>query len=78
MTKILKKIEINIEQMTYYLIDIEMIYAHELGHSLFLGNKPANTILEELKATLFYYLNLYDKLSKIGSNDIENLLKYIL
>ena len=76
--KLLEKLWFDVNLILHNLINRQITYAHELEHSLFLDDKPDNTILEELKATLFYYLNLYDKLSKIESNDIENLLKYIL
>ena len=76
--KLLKKIWFNINLNSYTLINKYIIYFHEIWHSLFLNNKPSNTILEELKATLFYYLSLYDKMSQISKDNIENILKYIL
>ncbi len=76
----LKKLWLEPDISRLNMIGLAEVKFHEFWHSLFLDTRPNNTILEELKATLFYYLLLYDKKEFLQEDMlwIENLLMFIL
>jgi hypothetical protein len=65
--EMLWKLWINdLNETAFKFIRLAEVKYHEFWHSLFLEDKPNSTILEELKATLFYYLNLYNQKEDIN------------
>ena len=68
----LSKLWINVDITIMKFIKLAEVKYHEFWHSLFKEDKPDSTVLEELKATLFYYLHLFDENLKIqpGYNEL--------
>ena len=59
--KTLKKLWIDVNKTSMKFIKLAEVKYHEFWHSLFKEDKPNDSIVEELKATLFYYLHLYNQ-----------------
>ena len=74
----LQKLWINVNKTSMKFIKLAEVKYHEFWHSLFKEDKPNDSILEELKATLFYYLNLYDQKLTVDIFWYEELIWFII
>jgi hypothetical protein len=73
----LAQIGLKINKKIFTNIIFDEVKYHEYGHSLFINNRY-NSSLEELKATLYYFLYLYDKLDNLTDDEIENVVYFVI
>lgn len=73
----LSQLGFKINKNIFKNIIFDEVKYHEFGHSLFLESKY-DSLLEELKATLFYFLYLYDKVNTYDNTVDEEFIKNVV
>ena len=73
----LSQLWLKIDKEIFKNIVFDEVKYHEFGHSLFLDHKY-DSILEELKATLYYFLYIYNNFEDLTKKEIENLIYFVI
>ena len=74
----IKKLWLSPNETLHKIIRLGEVKFHEFWHSLFSNIKPKNTVLEELKATLYYFLYLYEENDELEDNEKKSIIEFTI
>jgi len=74
----LKNLWFDPSELLHKWIRLGEVKFHEFWHSLFSDIKPKDNLLEELKATLYYFLYLYEEKDELEDNEKKSVIEFVI